>query len=131
MAVLIRLDAAVRAAAPIVGVSVGTPGVSASVRVDFDPAATADQRAAAQAVVDGFDWSDAAQAAWELSQSRTRALTSFFARSDETAIAVRAWLSAYIFLANNRLETLGQPRVLANEVLAYIAANPTLGDPLV
>lgn len=126
---LIRLDSDIRTVCPIAGISVGTPGDSGTVRIDFDPLATPEQRAAAQAVVDGFDWSDAAQAAWELGQARTRALTSFFARGDETAIAVRAWLSAYIFLANNRLEALGQTRVLAPEILAYIEANPTLGDP--
>lgn len=56
-----RLDALVRAACPaITGVSLSTPP-----RIDFTPEATPQQRTAAQAVVDGFDWSDAAQTAWE------------------------------------------------------------------
>jgi hypothetical protein len=60
----LRLDAAVRAVCPIVGLTVGETGVSASVEIEFAPEATAEQQAAAQGVVTAFDWSDAADAAW-------------------------------------------------------------------
>ena len=67
-----RLDAAVRAVCPIIGVSVGVPGDSATVTIDFDPSATAQQRAAAQAVADSFDWSQAAGAVWAEDQKPQR-----------------------------------------------------------
>lgn len=60
-----RLDSLIRPVAPIDGISVGTPGDSSTVRIDFRDDATPQQRAAARAVVDSFDWSDAAHAAWE------------------------------------------------------------------
>lgn len=59
-----RLRAAIEAAAPIVRVSVGTLGDPATVRIGFAPEATAEQQAAAQAVVNAFDWSAEAHAAW-------------------------------------------------------------------
>lgn len=125
-----RLTAAVSVVCPIHGVSVRTPGDSSTVRIDFRYEATPEQRAAAQAVVDGFDWSEAAQSAWELTRNRTTALTTALTRRDDTAITVRAWLVAITKLVNDRLESLGQTRVLESDILAYIAANPTLGDPL-
>lgn len=61
MTVTQRLLEAVRAAAPaVVDVSIGTVGVSATVRVQ-----PASEQAAAQAAISAFDWSIAAQAAWE------------------------------------------------------------------
>lgn len=63
-----RLHAAVAAVCPITGVSVGTPGVPASVTVHHAPEATPAQQTAAAGVVAGFDWSAAAQTAWERGQ---------------------------------------------------------------
>ena len=63
-----RLHESVAAVCPIVGVGIGTPGVSASVVVHHAPDATAPQIVAAAGVVAGFDWSPAAQAAWERAQ---------------------------------------------------------------
>lgn len=88
-----RLDALVRAAAPIHGVGVGTLGDSSTVRIDFRPDATPEQRAAAQAVVDSFDWSDAAQSAWEADRVperkalRAAAATALAANANYLAIA--------------------------------------------
>ncbi len=65
---VLRLHNLLAAIAPIVGVSVGTIGVSASVRIDFDPAATAQQRTDAQTAVDGHDWSQAAQDIFDAQQ---------------------------------------------------------------
>ena len=64
MTVVTRLTGTVAAVCPVHGVSIGTPGVSASVRIDFADGATAQQRAAAQAAVESFDWSDAAHQQW-------------------------------------------------------------------
>ena len=129
MNMIARLDVTIRAVCPIAGVSVGTPGDSGSVRIDYAPEATAPQRQAAADALVAFDWSEQAQAAWELSVSRQAALTSLLSRQDETAIGVRAAIFAVCDLVNLRLEALGQPKVLMLEILQYIASNPTIGDP--
>ena len=68
-----RLVAQVMAVCPILGLSVGTTGVSASVVIQFDPAATGPQQVAAQAVVTVFDWSDAADATYLAQQAKAQA----------------------------------------------------------
>lgn len=50
-----NLDLAIRAVCPILGVSIGRADDKQTWRIDYDPVATTLQRAAAQAVVDGFD----------------------------------------------------------------------------
>jgi hypothetical protein len=67
-----RLHQAIAAAAPIAGVSVGTPGDSSTVQIDFAPEATEGQQATALAIVGAFDWSDAAQSAWEADRKPER-----------------------------------------------------------
>lgn len=57
-----RLTEAVATACPIEGMSINATLRSATFRATL--AATNQQVAAAQAVIDGFDWSEAAQAAW-------------------------------------------------------------------
>ena len=64
-----------------------------------------------------------------LAATRAEALTSLNTRADVTAVQVRALVEAIVYLINNRLESLGQKRVLAPEIFAYLAANPTIGDP--
>lgn len=77
-----------------------------------------------------------------LGANRAAALATLLTRPDDTGIAVRASIAAVTFLFNNRLElidaqlrALGAPglpdpvRVLESEVLAYLQANPTAGDP--
>lgn len=56
-----RLDAALRAVCPIRGVSVGNAADKATWRIDFDPAATAQQRTDAAAVLSAFDVAAAQQ----------------------------------------------------------------------
>jgi hypothetical protein len=70
---LARLHAAVAAVAPVLGVSCAAFGDGSAVRVDHDPGGTDAQRQAAADAVAAFDWSDAAQAAWEAQQARGRA----------------------------------------------------------
>lgn len=70
-----RLHSLVAAVCPIDGVSFpGWNRVDAGVpvRIDFRPEATAQQRTAAQAVVDSFDRSEQAQQQWEEDQKPER-----------------------------------------------------------
>ena len=50
-----KLDAAIRAVAPIDGISIGDPGNKATWAIQFRPEATDPQKAAAQAVLNAFD----------------------------------------------------------------------------
>lgn len=102
-----QLDAAIRAVCPIIGVSVGKDGVPSTVRIDFAPEATVPQRAAAQAVVDAFDWSTAAEEARLNVTQRQRADELLSSRRQEAKLqravaavlvdevnVVRQWLAA-------------------------------------
>lgn len=64
-----RLHQTIAAVCPIDGVAVRTPGDSATVRIDFKASATNAQKTAAAAALTAFDWSDAAQVAWEAAQN--------------------------------------------------------------
>lgn len=55
MNIAAKLDAAVRAVCPIYGVSIGRLDDKATWRIDFADEATAEQRAAAQNVLEAFD----------------------------------------------------------------------------
>ena len=55
MSIAGRLDAAIKAVCPIDGVSIGHRDDRSTWRIDFREEATAQQRAAAQAVLDAFD----------------------------------------------------------------------------
>ena len=55
MSIAAALDAAVKAVCPIDGVSIGVPGDKATWRIDFKDEASAQQRAAAEAVLAAFD----------------------------------------------------------------------------
>ncbi len=79
-----RLTEAIAAVAPVVGVS-GTVGT----RIDYAAEATAEQRAAAEAALAAFDWSDAAQAAWGR-QKRREAAVSLINSPDPAMVVVRA-----------------------------------------
>lgn len=97
----------------------------------------------AVAAVLALDLSAEAVAARELNRTRNAALWGLLTRADEIGIAVRAVLAGLSSGINDRLElidtqlrALGQAgipapvRVLDTEVLAYLQANPTAGDPL-
>lgn len=124
-------DALIAAGVPVVTVreytDAGTGAVALEVVYPAD--ATPEQRAAGEAVRSGFDTSPGARAARALAAARRAAFDGFFSRGDDTAIAVRAMFEAVLFLVNNRLQALGQTRVLKDEVVAYLMANPTIGDP--
>lgn len=96
----------------------------------------------AVAAVLALDLSEGAVAARALERTRAAALWGLLTRADDTGIAVRATVAALTFLVNNRLEHMNaqivalggtafpEPvRVLESEILAYLMANPTAGDP--
>lgn len=89
-----RLAATLAGTCPIVGVSVGKAGDSATVRIDFDSTATASQKTAAQNALAAFDWSDAAHSAWEDVQYPMRASLRL------QAVQAIADMNAYAALAN-------------------------------
>lgn len=59
MNVITSLHAQVAAVCPIEGISIGKPDDRSTWRIDFNSQATAGERVAAQAIVDGFDLSAA------------------------------------------------------------------------
>ena len=68
-----RLAQLIAVVCPIDGVSVGAAGDPLTVQISFSAAATAPQRASAQAVVDGFDWSAIAGATYDAQQAKADA----------------------------------------------------------
>lgn len=68
-----RLVSLIEAAAPVVSIKIGIAGQSSSVVITFDPAATVPQRAAAQSIVDGFDWSAPADLVYAAQQAKVQA----------------------------------------------------------
>lgn len=68
----LRLHLTLAAVCPIDGVAI--TGVNTA-RIDYAAAATAPQRAAAAAALAAFDWSQAAQDAWETARARSTAKT--------------------------------------------------------
>lgn len=64
-----RLEQAVQAVCPGAAVSIGVHGVAGSVRLSFANNTPA-QRANAQTIVDGFDWTDGAQSTWQTQENR-------------------------------------------------------------
>lgn len=84
---LARLDEAIKAVCPIHGVA-GTQG---NVRIDYKPEATAQQRTDAQAVLAAFDWSQAADDAWERGQEPD--LRDLLDQADAAIAAINTYLT--------------------------------------
>lgn len=97
-----RLTEVLAAVAPVVGVS-GT----VDTRIDYAAEATTEQRAAAEAALAAFDWSDTAQAAWER-QKRRDAAVALLNSSDPTMVAVRALATIVKRRVSTLLQGLGQ-----------------------
>lgn len=83
-----RLHETIAAVAPIRGVSVGADD---SISINFDDAATTEQREAAQNALNAFDSSPQAQAAWELEKRRQEAI-AWLDSDTKDARAVRSVL---------------------------------------
>ncbi len=71
--VINRMHEEVSAVCPIVSVSIGEIGNSSSVTFVPHEDATPAQIAAAQTVIDNFDWSDNVQKSWEVDDLRRKA----------------------------------------------------------
>ena len=72
----LRLHLAIATVCPIVGINIGSMGDPASVTFIPDPSATASQITNAQNTINSFDWSDTAQNAWMLQQTRGSAVNN-------------------------------------------------------
>lgn len=115
-----RLLAAVRVVCPILSLSIGVEGNSASVRITFSPSATLSQQIAAQAVVAAFDWSATATTSYDTLQLRAAAQVDLVSSAAEFKL-IRAVLAVLlddinVLRANDSLST----RTL-NEVKALVS----------
>lgn len=103
-----RLSESVRAACPVLVVRVGRRADRSTWTFDPDPSATAQQVAAAQAVIDSFADTDAAQAAWEASAAKAAASDGYDGTGAEYRLvravaklavdeinALRQWVTAF------------------------------------
>jgi len=108
----LRLHSMIEAVCPIEGVSITDTVNPPVVRVLYAGNATAQQIAAAQAVVQAFDWSDAAQLNWENQQDRARAKLSLTALTNPTEIAARNTQRAIY-------NSLVQTRMVVNQLIAW------------
>lgn len=111
-----RLTQAVSAFAPVVGVSIADRAAG-DARIDFAPEATDDQRAAAQAALDAFDWSDEALAAWRTAR-QVQAGIALYNSNEAIPLAVRAWLELFGEWINRHHAELGHPPRSRDEVVA-------------
>lgn len=106
-----RLHEAVSAVCPIYGVS----GAQGAVEVQFRPEATAGQRAAAQAAVAAFDWSEAAHAAWQEARNPERKTLR------DAAVQAVADIDAYLALVSpSNAQVAAQVRRLSQHMRAVV-----------
>lgn len=99
-----RLHEIVAAVCPIRGVRIGADGTAS---INFDDAATVDQRAAGQAVADSFDASPEAHAAWER-QKRRDAAVALIRSKDPAIMLIRALATVVKRRFSALLVALGQ-----------------------
>lgn len=110
-----RLHALISVVCPIHGVSIGNPNDKATWTFDPTPQATSEQITAAQAVIDSFDDSDAAQQAWQEAQKPERKDLR------DNAIAAVQAINDYLALANpTNAQNLAQLRRLSQAVKRLI-----------
>lgn len=115
-----RLHDTIESVCPIDGVSVGNWGQAGTVRIDFDPTATDQQKSAAQQALASFDWSDAAEAAWEAAQNTSQTIGNLSA-TDPVPRAARAGCIAL-------MASLDECRVKLNEIITTV--NSKLGTSI-
>lgn len=126
-----RLHQLITAVCPIIGVRIGNRADRSTWTFDATPTATQAERDAAQAVIDSFDDSPQAQAAWESQQSRQSAVAAIDARSDEVGRVVRAALRLINASLNQIRQQLNLPTITWQQVrqqLAQMIQNGQ-GDP--
>lgn len=112
-----RLTAAIAAVCPIHGIQGGT---QATAEIDYKAEATTEQRAAAEAALAAFDWSDAAQSAWER-QKRRDAAVALLNSSDPTMVAVRALATVVKRRVAALLVGLGQQPLTTSQLIGLWA----------
>jgi hypothetical protein len=121
MTVTAKLDTALRAVAPISGVSIGRPDDKSSWRVDFLPQATQAQRDAATSVIASFDVAAtenaerAETAAVDALDGETRSDALFAALKNATAAEINS------FINNTFPAMTGQQRAVLKLLLSYTA----------
>lgn len=87
-----KLDAAIKAVCPIHGISIGRKDDKSTWRIDFKDEASAQERAAAQAVLNAFDL--AADAAADAVAAQRAAVQKKLAEIDAKSIrALREWVA--------------------------------------
>jgi hypothetical protein len=122
-----RLDVTLEALCPIHGRSVPTFGTSAGATIAFKADATQQQRDAANAALAAFDWSDAAQLAWEAAQLVTEAKADV--DSSQSAPAdMKAELRALRALAAVTLDEVNSLRGWIASFKAEVALASSLAD---
>jgi hypothetical protein len=110
-----RLLSTLRAVAPVSDIGIGTRGDPSSVRVSYSSTPTPSQGSAVASALASFDWSDAAQATWELAQNPERKTLL-----DAAAQAV-ADLDSYLALASpTNAQVAAQVRRLSQNQRAVI-----------
>jgi hypothetical protein len=126
VAVLItRLHAAISAVCPIDGLAVQPTGDPPVVRIDYAGSATADQRTAALAALAGFDWSDAAQSAWEVSRGLTAGVAAIQSPdlTDVTTAGINLVLQVIGTRVNDAFRAMGrEPPLLQLDVINDVRA---------
>jgi hypothetical protein len=89
-----RLTQTIAAVCPIVGVAILDTKSPPDVRIDYAPAATAQQQAAAQQALSAFDWSAAGQATWANTQAVAAAQASLADTVSSQGKALQAIMKA-------------------------------------
>lgn len=115
---ILQLHDAIAAVAPIDGVAGDANGPAAACTIHFQPAATAQQRADAAAVLAGFDFSQAAEDTREKTRLRTAAQAAFDG-IDETRAIIRAAVIEMNARANRQATDF-------NTLLAWLGTQTTL-----
>ncbi len=108
-----RLTATIAAVCPIHGIQGGTQATAAP---DYKAEATTEQRAAAETALAAFDWSDAAQAAWERCKRREAAV-ALLNSSDPTMVALRGFVTVLIRRFRVLLTALGLPTLTTAQLI--------------
>lgn len=122
-----RLTVAVSAVCPIHGI---TGGTQATATPDYKAEATTEQRAAAEAALAAFDWSDAAQATWER-QKRREASVALINSTAPEMVVVRALATVVRRRVSALLTALGQtPLTMSQleEMLVDVIADGEVDD---
>lgn len=127
-----RLHAAIAAVCPIDGVGPLARGGSfgpGSVRIDYQPQATAAQRQAAQSVLTAFDWSAQADLAAALQQTRLQALQLLSLTDPTHPLAPVVWaVRGALYQTQDSLNSLRPNKVDRTTGKQEIAAKVQSGE---